>query len=1721
MSTLDPAHIFAALSGPFEPLQAFAPATRHVDVAEFAMAATQLADACDTSPQGAGQRWLLRTSVRHVLLKSLSSEQLALAVSERRASEVDPETADLLAVLLDEPPLARADIEAIVGAADNAARLERVIVALDRAGDTAPAHALLAAARAALTELQRAQARQRVVERGFVGRETEMETIEAWLAAPVDTAPVTCLFLSGAPGIGKSTLLAEALRRSYDKRHPLVLRLDFDRAGLDVRDLVGLTMEAARQLAEQMGGRAQDLVDARLEAGSAPERSVKSQLTLRQILPSALANKLGEAVTDSGRPVLVVLDTLEVLRGRGETHPESLFVWLDSLLTRGVRPMSVLAAGRGDALDGLRQIADGAGAHDPDDSRSPRVKRLQIGGLEDEAAKALLDKLGAPLRLWPELLELANGHPLKLRLGAEIARRTGLDHLPRGRRRKEVDAAFLYRFLLSRIEEPDLQRLAHPGLIVRRINAELIRDVLAPQLKLHVSTQRAQELLQQLAAQHWLVEPDPGAPGFLKHRGDMRALLLPLLYRTAPAQAARIDAAAVRWFAALSQPWAQVEALYHELQLSRRGRAAPSVPIELAALFDDEMLAELPQPAADLVRSTRGGRTSQFRGPASAAKPWGDDTAITRELLSLVDRQDWLEGRYVVRQIVDDGGIDLRSQAADAVRTFLWRSGQWALARRWLAERDRFDASDSDIVGMPEQLALARLEMRAEFDPEGLRRRAPWRDMGEKLRDACFASSDKVARHGALALVLANVPEPIHFPARDSREANPVAAAGQRWLGAVGNDLRFAEDLTRDRSNRFGLLQARLRKGWVLASLTPYVAIVHNLSVPEDKLWMSDAAKHTLDVLVRGGSARPAEAQLAPQNVPIGWLSDVGLLAEWAEVTAFGRRDADLLLIARAAERWRRTMAGDWSIGRRRGGWRGLPALDETLSQQLQALLDRPASEAQQELHAWHDGLPGVDLMGQVQRRLGTALAEADKLQEERQEPEFITRRLLARGTPAALAPALAVLAVHRSRHSIGGAVSRRAARDTPTASAPAPAVPAIRHSRHSDGHLVFSHSSPRKDLIMGNDRRLEALQQRLTPGMEAAVRSAIETGRLPHSAVSALPATSLAALSSGQSLESIARSSPIALGSLEAIVQLTGRPPLLVRNDAVVLEPMPELPPETAGLIRNVERWLPSVGRIEFINHDMSWGGTGWVAEHRGNGALVVTNRHVAKLVGRRKADGSAVFVRATSGPRYGAAIDFGEEVGSQAGDNSRTAKLTRFEYLADDTAADVALLWIESAGFTLPTPFSLSTSAVKRDDLVALIGYPAYDSRNDANVQAQYFRDLYEIKRLAPGKILQSPEQGLLTYDCTSLGGNSGSPLLRLDDGKIVGLHFSGLYGVANTAVSADTLEKLLKGERPVSVALRELHVEAPQDGHHVPDHFKDRKGFDASFLGAALPTPWPGLPAHWALDLATPSDHPAEPHELRYRHFGVKYSAKHKLPLITAVNIDGEFSRRIKRGSDKWFIDGRLPAEIQLTSVNFKDAEIDRGHMVRREDPNWGEAQEAQTANDDTFHYVNAAAQHARLNQGKALWQGLENYILDSARTHGFRACIFTGPVLRDPGGDEEEIVIDGATAPLEFWKMVATLDEDGKALHATAYLLSQGQLLRNLLEKRSRREALEGVVLGAYRTFQVAIADLAEATGYDFDAYLAADPLGQASAGQEAMRRGEPVYLTIGELGDIVL
>jgi endonuclease G, mitochondrial len=181
--------------------------------------------------------------------------------------------------------------------------------------------------------------------------------------------------------------------------------------------------------------------------------------------------------------------------------------------------------------------------------------------------------------------------------------------------------------------------------------------------------------------------------------------------------------------------------------------------------------------------------------------------------------------------------------------------------------------------------------------------------------------------------------------------------------------------------------------------------------------------------------------------------------------------------------------------------------------------------------------------------------------------------------------------------------------------------------------------------------------------------------------------------------------------------------------------------------------------------------------------------------------------------------------------------------------------------------------------------------------------------------------------------------------------------------------------------------------------------------------------------------------------------------------------------------WRLDGRLKREHQIGNALYFDNALDRGHMVRRRDPGWGP--QAKEAESDTFHYTNSAPQHENLNQRD--WVGLEDYVLEAAETRGFRVSVLTGPVFTasdrklkaQPGA--EDIAI-----PEEFWKIAVMVNDATGQLSATGYVLSQGRMIRKLVESP--------FVFGQYKTYQVRIAFIAAETGLDFSALTPFDPLG---------------------------
>jgi endonuclease G, mitochondrial len=284
-----------------------------------------------------------------------------------------------------------------------------------------------------------------------------------------------------------------------------------------------------------------------------------------------------------------------------------------------------------------------------------------------------------------------------------------------------------------------------------------------------------------------------------------------------------------------------------------------------------------------------------------------------------------------------------------------------------------------------------------------------------------------------------------------------------------------------------------------------------------------------------------------------------------------------------------------------------------------------------------------------------------------------------------------------------------------------------------------------------------------------------------------------------------------------------------------------------------------------------------------------------------------------------------------------------------------------------------------------------------------------------------------------------------------------------------------------------------------------YSNRRGYSDRFLENFL-VPMPQLNATQRAAAARVRGigDSGNPYELKYQHFSVVLNAKRRMPFFSICNIDGAKIIRVNRdtgkatgspeASETWALDPRVPEETQLSDDFYRRLRSSlraggdffaRGHMTRREDPNWGRADTAERANSDTFHHTNACPQvQQAFNGSRKAWQGIEEYILNTTNISNLRVTVITGPVFdqkNDPIYEDEEF---GSIAlPRQFWKVVARV-EDGKPI-VFAILADQGEAMDLLFAgRRESREALWDWPAQLSRDYISTVAEIETLTGLDF-------------------------------------
>ena len=678
-------------------LSAFEPARlRPLDMeAEAGAALTELAGDLvpATHVKGPHNLWMLRPDLRDEALRGLGRRQLV------RALEANPERLD--------DPLQRT-LEAVIRG--NAKELGEQT--LDELARTLQAVRWLEPARLALPPVRSIHERmeaKRVVAvfeelvENFVGRAAELGRLRDFVGvlepsgqaeggpgrarqrfAQVEQPPIAFYAIGGA---GKSSLVAKFLldhaQLPEDRRFPYIY-LDFDNPTLVVGEPLTILREAARQLAVQYPSGRPALArfiagaEAAVRRPAGPDRTLDAggleavrQTARTEQRYARLHERFAGVVRgivqrrdDEGDyllPLLVVVDTYEEVQNRGVDHELRLWTLLDSL--------------RAD-FPSLRVVVFGRGPLERIPTTGQMLKPRPLGPLPKAAAEALLRRCGVTDRSAIQALYREyGGNPLSLKLAAQAylaeqrsgSGRPGVEQpdtarLPVAAARENLVQGQLYHRVLRHIRSPDVRRLAHPGLVLRRVTPALIKEVLQGPCGVPVPTeQRAAELFEELRREVALVTVEPD--GALRHRPDVRRVMLKLIQLDKPEKVAEINRLAVRYYEGhpeLSPPAeARGEELYHRLQLEQP-------PAEIERRWMDE--------AADHLRGALYGDELPLASQPVLASLLGVE--LPDKVLKAADQERW--ERYtasVAAEYIESGHYDAALRALSKRSRRRWSPG--------------------------------------------------------------------------------------------------------------------------------------------------------------------------------------------------------------------------------------------------------------------------------------------------------------------------------------------------------------------------------------------------------------------------------------------------------------------------------------------------------------------------------------------------------------------------------------------------------------------------------------------------------------------------------------------------------------------------------------------------------------------------------------------------------------------------------------------------------------------------------------------------------------------------------------------------------------------------------------------------------------------------------------------------------------------------------------
>lgn len=349
----------------------------------------------------------------------------------------------------------------------------------------------------------------------FKGRASELKTLQQWYEHE-NTGP---LMISGIGGMGKSALIGH-FALSLPLETPIIL-LDFDRPDIAPDD----AWSVLNILSEQ--------IEIQTEGFVAPQKLDSWEIMATQ-MGEAFSKVLPVALTP-----LIILDGFEVAQ-HVKQYSE---IWkLLELFIEECSRLKIIVSGRAKVSSLSLKKKDAV--------------FLPLTELQPLDVEQLLEQHGITKKeLVREITKIARGIPILLKLAVQYVETGGqLEKLPVSLPKKLIEG-YLYQRILDRVIDVELKPICRKALVLRKLTANIITEILADSIPPNLS---ADHVFEGLSREMGLISENEqlynssmiisGQSNFLQLRPELRTAVIKLLEIEDPNMVTDIDSKAVKFY---------------------------------------------------------------------------------------------------------------------------------------------------------------------------------------------------------------------------------------------------------------------------------------------------------------------------------------------------------------------------------------------------------------------------------------------------------------------------------------------------------------------------------------------------------------------------------------------------------------------------------------------------------------------------------------------------------------------------------------------------------------------------------------------------------------------------------------------------------------------------------------------------------------------------------------------------------------------------------------------------------------------------------------------------------------------------------------------------------------------------------------------------------------------------------------------------------------------